>query len=309
MRRYIGKMKTKHLILALILALSVPSCATLKGYDYAAEDLSLAQTNLKRIPYSIKRCKNLKRLNLEKNQIRHIPAWLSSLDSLKEINLNYNQLKLTKADIRHLAKIERLLMTDNAIEKLPDNVGVLQCKTLVMARNKLSDLPPSFGDLKHIGNIIFYENQFEFIPDCIGHLIDFYKNHIKEIPDFMGGLENLEQVYLAFNEIGMIPDTLRNLKNLKYLYIHHNSLKFLPEWMVRMEGLERLGVGYNQLLSLPDLAKIKSLYEFDCEHNLLDECPWSLVEKPGMEILVIRDNYFKLTLEEEMRLDSLGVIY
>ena len=86
-------------------------------------------------------------------------------------------------------------------------------------------------------------------------------------------------------------------------------MKFLPEWMVEMDRLERLGVGFNQLLELPDLAKIKSLYDFDCEHNLLDECPWGLVDKPGMEILIIRDNFFKLTLEEELHLDTLGVIY
>jgi len=73
--------------------------------------------------------------------------------------------------------------------------------------------------------------------------------------------------------------------------------------------LERLGVGFNQLLELPDLAQMKSLYELDCEHNLLDECPWSVVDKPGMQILVVRDNFFKLTLEEEMHLDTLGFIY
>ena len=125
----------------------------------------------------------------------------------------------------------------------------------------------------------------------------------------MGGLQNLEQIYLSFNEIERIPDTLRNLKKLKYFYIHHNNLKFLPEWIAEMDSIQRFGVGYNQLLELPDLAKMKSLYEFDCEHNLLDECPWNLVEKPGMEILVIRDNYFKLTLEEELHLDTLGVVY
>ena len=84
---------------------------------------------------------------------------------------------------------------------------------------------------------------------------------------------------------------------------------FRANRIVEMDSLQRFGVGYNQLLGLPDLAKMKSLTDFDCEHNLLDECPWSLVEKPGIEILVIRDNYFTLTLEEERLLDSLNVIY
>lgn len=314
MQRYTCEMKTKYIILSLALTLLLPSCATLRGYDYTVEELSLANKKLNRIPHNIKRYKNLKRLNLEKNQIKHIPAWVSSLDSLDEINLNYNQLKLSKTDIRHLAKVKRLLMTDNGIEKLPDNVGRLQCKTLVMARNKISSLPASFAEMKNLRNIIFYENDFSEIPEPIAQLtslreIDFYKNHIKVIPDFIGNLDSLEQIYLSFNEIEVIPDTLRNLKQLKYLYIHHNQIYFLPEWMTRMDSLERLGVGFNKLLEIPALSKMKSLKEFDCEHNLLEDCPWDLIEKGSMEILVIRDNFFKLTPEEKERLDTLNVVY
>ena len=314
LQRYTTEMRTKNAIVILALALLMLSCASLRSYDYTTEKVSFANQNLKRIPSYIKRYKNLKELDLQNNRIKHIPAWVASFDSLNEINLNNNQLRLTRSDIRHIAKVERLLMVNNGIEKLPGNVGKLQCKTWVLMRNKLSSLPESFGDLKQIGNVILYENNFESIPECVGRLktlrqIDFYKNHIKEIPEFMGGLENLEQIYLSFNEIEHIPDTLRNLKKLKYFYIHHNNLKFLPEWIVEMDSIQRFGVGYNKLLALPDLAKMKSLYELDCEHNLLDECPWSVVDKPGMQILVIRDNFFKLTLEEELHLDTLGVVY
>ena len=68
--------------------------------DNKIEVLSLTNCGLDRIPSSIKRCKHLRRLNLEGNQIKHIPRWLSSLDSLEEINLNFNKLNLKKRDIR-----------------------------------------------------------------------------------------------------------------------------------------------------------------------------------------------------------------
>jgi Leucine-rich repeat (LRR) protein len=102
----------------------------------------------------------------------------------------------------------------------------------------------------------------------------------------------------------LIPDTLRHLKRLKYFYIHHNELHFLPEWITEMDSIERFGVGFNHLLDLPDLSKMKSLKDFDCEHNLLERFPWGLVEKPDMEIIVLRDNDFVMTDEEKVKLEE-----
>ena len=275
--------------------------------DNKIEVLSLTNAGLDRIPSSIKRCKHLKRLNLEGNQIKHIPRWLTSLDSLEEINLNFNKLNLKKRDIRRLLKVEDVLLAGNGLKKLPDNVGVLRCESLNLSKNQLCSLPKSFAEMKQARYLIFYDNAFESIPEeltgfkDLKHL-DFYKNKITEIPNFIGDMDNLQQLFLSFNKIEEIPDTLRNLKRLKYFYIHHNELHFIPDWITEMDSIERFGVGFNHLLELPDLSKMKALYEFDAEHNLLERFPWELVEKPEMEILILRDNDFVLSDEEKMRL-------
>lgn len=271
------------------------------------ERLSLASNQLNRIPKSIRRCKHLKALNLEGNQIRHIPRWIMELDSLEEITLNFNKLKLNKSDIRHLSKVKQIILGGNDIEKLPSNIGRLQCESLNLAKNKLASLPESFKSLNRMKALVFYENQFEEVPEVLAGFkalkhLDFYKNRISEIPDFVGNMDGLQQLFLSFNKIEEIPDTLRNLKRLKYLYIHHNELHFLPEWLAEMDSIERLGVGYNHLLDLPDLSKMKSLKDFDCEHNLLERFPWEIIEKPDMEIIVVRDNDFLLSDEEKMKL-------
>ena len=275
--------------------------------DNTIEVLSLTNCGLDRIPSSIKRCKKLQRLNLEGNRIKHIPRWLSSLDSLEEVNLNFNKLNLKKRDIRRLSKVEDVLLAGNDIKKLPDNVGCLRCESLNLSKNQLSTLPKSFAQLKQARYLIFYDNKFESIPEELASFkdlkhLDFYKNNIKGIPDFIGDMDNLQQLFLSFNKIEEIPDTLRNLKRLKYFYIHHNELHFIPEWITEMDSIERFGVGFNHLLELPDLSKMKALYEFDAEHNLLERFPWELVEKPEMEILILRDNDFMLSDEEKMRL-------
>lgn len=271
------------------------------------ESISLTNNKLTRIPSSIRRCKNLRSLNLEGNHIRHIPRWLLELDSLEDITLNFNQLKLRKSDICRLAKAKQILLAGNGIERLPNNVSRLRCENMNLAKNKLKTLPKSFSQLKQMKSLIFYENNFEEIPEVLSDFkalkhLDFYKNNLTQIPDFVGDMDGLQQLFLSFNKIETIPDTLRNLKRLKYLYIHHNELHFLPEWIAEMDSIERLGVGFNHLLELPDLSKMKSLVELDCEHNLLERFPWEIVEKPGMELIVVRNNDFILSDEETIKL-------
>ena len=271
------------------------------------ESLSLKDNQLNRIPSSIKKCKRLKSLNLEGNAIRRIPRWITQLDSLEEITLNFNQLKLSRADVRNLSKVKQIIIAGNGLEKLPKNIGRLHCESLNLAKNKLHSLPKSFARLSNMKNLIFYENEFEEIPEVLADLnalkhLDFYKNRLTEIPDFVGNMDSLQQLFLSFNKIEVIPDTLRNLKQLKYLYIHHNELHFLPKWIAEMDSIERLGVGYNHLLDLPDLTKMKSLKDFDCEHNLLERFPWEIVEKPGIEMIVVRDNDFIFSDEEKLKL-------
>ena len=271
------------------------------------ERLTLTNNRLDRIPKSIRRCKYLKELNLEGNQIRRIPRWITELDSLEEINLNYNQLKLRNSDVRRLSKAKQILIGGNGIERLPNNIGLLQCEGMNLGKNKLHSLPKSFAKLKQLKSLIFYENEFEEIPEVLTGFsnlkhLDFYKNQITSIPDFVGDMENLQQLFLSFNKIKEIPDTLRNLKRLKYLYIHHNELHFLPEWITEMDSIERLGVGFNHLLELPDLSKMKSLKDFDCEKNLLERFPWELLEKPGMEMINARNNDYNLSVEDEAKL-------
>ncbi len=271
------------------------------------KSISLSNNELTRIPKSIRRCKNLRSLNLEGNQIRHIPRWILELDSLEDITLNFNQLKPRKSDIRHLAKAKQILVAGNGIERLPKNIGRLHCESMNLAKNKLKTLPKSFSQLKQMKNLVFYENQFEEIPEvlvdfkALKHL-DFYKNNLCQIPDFVGDMDGLQQLFLSFNKIEKIPDTLRNLKQLKYLYVHHNELHFLPKWIMEMDSIERLGVGFNHLIDLPDLSKMKSLKDFDCEHNLLERFPWELLEKPDMELINARNNDFILSDEDRMRI-------
>ena len=64
------------------------------------ESIKLFDNNFKRVPPSIKHCKNLEYLDLEHNRIKHIPRFIAQLDSLRSLDLNHNQLKLTESDVK-----------------------------------------------------------------------------------------------------------------------------------------------------------------------------------------------------------------
>jgi len=262
--------------------------------------------NLKRIPRSTRKLKQLKTLECTNNSIRHIPRYIKRFKQLHEVNLNFNRVKFNRRAAIRLAKIERVLLAGNKLEALPDNINIMTgLKRLNLADNNLSSLPVSFGALDSLETIIFYKNRFTTIPDVVFNLkqlveLDFYYNQIDSVSEKIGILTGLKRIYLSFNKLESLPGSMKNLNRLKFLYIHHNQLKFLPEWIATLPNLTILDAGFNQLIAIPDLSLITPLEEVDVQHNNLEDIPWKLISKPGIKRLYLRDNPF---IEEEDKAD------
>lgn len=267
--------------------------------------LSLQQNQLKRIPRSIRKLKNLRSLNLENNNIRRIPRFLKRMDSLKDINLNYNNIRLNKRAVRRLAHIEAVSLGGNKIDELPVNTGKMQgLKTLNLGKNQLHELPPSFARLKGLEQLIFYENNFSEFPAEVLELphlkhIDFYYNELTNLPEALGELSGLEQLFLSFNQIQVLPNSLQKLENLTYLYVHNNQLSVLPNWIGQHQKLQRLGFSNNKIINLPDFSAMPALTDLDLQENLIEKFPWKLLEKEGMQLLLLKNNEFILGKDEK----------
>jgi Leucine-rich repeat (LRR) protein len=106
---------------------------------------------------------------------------------------------------------------------------------------------------------------------------------------------NLKQLFLSFNQISILPEALKHLNNLKYLYIHHNNIAIIPNWITNFSNLERLDLSYNKIFAVPDLFGMPSLSEIDLQENEIAHFPWSLLEKPSLRILVLKNNPFILS--------------
>lgn len=278
--------------------------------NMAVLGLVLNENQFRRIPRSVRKLENLEYIEISDNKLKKIPRFLSKMQSLVSLDLNYNNLRFTPNDVYTLQHIRILLMGANQLVSLPENFGDLtNLQKLNLGKNQISELPGSFANLTNLTNLIFYQNEFNEFPSQLFSLenlveLDMYYNHIHEIPPTIGRLKKLKQLFLSFNEIKILPDSIQNLTNLKYLYLHHNQLTIVPEWITSLSNIERLDLSYNRLIFLPDLSSMTALSELNIQDNLIEYFPWSLLEKPGMKILVVRNNNFILTPDDEKLLNS-----
>jgi Leucine-rich repeat (LRR) protein len=270
--------------------------------------LSLHHNQLKRVPYSVRKLKNLRSLNLEHNKIERIPRFIKRMDSLKDINLNFNQLQLNKRSIKRLARIEAISLGGNKLKVLPENTGNLhKTKSLNLGKNSISSLPESFKKLENLEHIIFYENKFKVFPEAVLSLkrlkhIDFYRNQLTSLPDALDKLTHLEQLFISFNQLEALPESLQNLDSLTYLYAHNNKLIIFPEWIPNHKKLQRIGLSNNRIIQLPDLTLMPALTDLDVQNNLIDRFPWELLEKESIHLLILKDNAFNLDSKEREKL-------
>lgn len=270
----------------------------------AVKVVSMQRNQLVHIPRSIRKLKHLNSLNLENNQIKHIPRFIKRMDSLKEFNLNHNELRLNRRSIKRLAHIETVSLGGNKLNRLPKNIGKLYgTKSLNLGKNGISSLPESFKKLQKLEQIIFYENKFTSFPETVLELknlkhIDFYRNRLTTLPEALGELRHLEQLFVSYNQLETLPQSLHNLEHLTYLYAHNNRLLVFPDWIAHHQKLQRLGLSNNRIIHLPDLSQMPALTDLNLQNNLIDRFPWELLEKEGLQLIILKNNAFSLTNAE-----------
>ena len=86
-------------------------------------------------------------------------------------------------------------------------------------------------------------------------------------------IQNLEFVYINYNDLSTIPDDVRNMPNLKGIYLKGNNITKLN----------------------PAVCKISTLRDIDLENNQLKELPHEMKDMPKLRKLNLRDNLFTQT--------------
>lgn len=156
------------------------------------EVLILDSLDLKIIPKSILKFKNLKQLslnknphlnfvqateiietlpirflNLQQNSLENIPFQIAKITSLTGVNLSNNKIKNSQAfeTLAKLPNLKSLWLTNNKIYNLPEEIGLFtSLRNLYLEHNYLTTLPNSVKNLKKVTVLHLGYNQFKELP-------------------------------------------------------------------------------------------------------------------------------------------------
>ncbi|TFG21550.1 MAG: leucine-rich repeat domain-containing protein [Promethearchaeota archaeon] len=224
-------------------------------------NLNLRGCVLDKIPDSIGKLTNLKRIDLLKNALKSLPASMSNLKLLKELELSDNQFDEFPSVISQLKSLEKLRLEKNFIEEVPETIFELNSINFFdLSKNNLKILPNSISSLKNL------------------ELLDLNHNNLESI-NSISGLKNLELLNLSFNNLESVPENINKLESLKILLCDYNNLKDLPNSIGNLMKLKELHIDGNPITSLPEsILKMCSLEIFSINPECMDETAHSILD-------------------------------
>lgn len=176
--------------------------------------------------------KNWENLEFETDDYDNITALVAlTLDK------TFAPLKKLPSSIANLPTLENLIITDIALEELPENMGDTYITGLTIRNTNLKSFPASMRKL-----------------DLHGILLD--GNKLTEYPEFLSTQKNLNLVHIYNEAITEIPASIAQNEMLSSLNLCNLQLTSLPDVFDRLFRISILNVSGNKGLSqLPATIK------------------------------------------------------
>lgn len=154
------------------------------------EILDLSGNQLSELPQELTQLTNLRIIFASNNLFTHLPDVLGSLPKLEMVGFKTNQIK-TVSEESLPAQLRWLILTDNAIEVLPNSLGERpRLQKLALAGNQLRALPESMEKLSNL------------------ELVRLSANQLTEFPEFLIKLPKLAWLAFAGNPFCKHPSSL-----------------------------------------------------------------------------------------------------
>lgn len=239
-----------------------------------AKHLDLSGQDLKEIPKSITKLKNLEYLDISHNQLKEIPFFLTDLKKLAFLDCSHNQI--TDADIvpSQLKKLKGLNLNHNQLTKITANFPNVE--NLYLENNQITKID-LLHFCKNLKSINLSDNQLNFIDIPYGeslknlNLLNISNNQFLDIPSFLDHAENLTSLYASGNKLKFVP----NLKNKEYLSIldlSNNNITFISDQdknaVVFGDRMKSINLSKNQLTMIPEsFGQLTNLEEINLSKN------------------------------------------
>jgi len=201
-----------------------------------AENLYLANTDLKRFPRKIIKFTNLKELYIGENRIKKLNKNIYKLQNLKYIDLSFSpELNFEKTFLllSEIDSLEELGLSHNVFKYLPSNILLLQnLHKIHLPCNKVFEYKVASVLLKQMPNLKSLKLNSTDYNLINRYLAEF--NYFEEI--------DLSGCYLR-----EFPTIIFNTRNLKSLDLSNNRLMTVPPGIIRFRNLTKLNLSNNLL--------------------------------------------------------------
>jgi len=181
----------------------------------------------------------------------------------------------------------------------PDAIRVLQysLKGLSLSRNKLEELPASFGGLKQLVELKLDRNKLKHLPSSFHELqqlsiLDLSTNELTSLPENFYKLKSLTQLWLTNNMLRTLPDNLGfGVQKLQEIRACHNVLTHLPETFTRLKSLHHMAFEFNHLSEIHShVGNMQTMNSMLLEHNHILQLPNSICKMPELTVLMVQKN-------------------
>ena len=160
-------------------------------------------------------------------------------DTIYEFDLsgfNLNNLDGLELVAQKYPNLKSLILSDNAIEVLPDSIGRFKkLQNLDLRNNKIKEFPQSIGQLSNLASLSLGDNNLKSLPDSITRLhslehLGVEHNDLRALPQSIGQLKKLWQLNLRDNKnLTSLPDSIYELPVLQYIWDEGTGLSQLIE--------------------------------------------------------------------------------
>ncbi|XP_072536946.1 leucine-rich repeat-containing protein 47 [Salminus brasiliensis] len=174
-----------------------------------------------------------------------------------------------------------------SLRSIHENIRDLtHLQSLILCRNKISDVPKSIGELKAL------------------KVLDLSVNALQDLPEELCSLGELTTLNISCNNIKDLPNGLSRCTKLCSINVSKNALERLPEDLCSSSNLELLNTiiasenAIEQLSS--EIHNLPALKVLDLSSNKLQEIPFELADCPKLKEINFKGNKLKDKRLEKM---------
>ncbi len=244
----------------------------------------------------IQGCTNLREIKYTSNEAWRLPPSLSLASRLTTLDVSNNRLEqLEHADLHKLQSLVSLRLSNNKLSTLPPSFGQYRAlRSLNVSSNSLAEFPDFLCDIRTLVDLDISFNSISSLPN-IGQLVSLERlwatnnKLVGAFPPSFNRLVNLREVDVRFNAIDNI-DVMSQLPRLELLMVGHNSISAFEGSFSR---LRILYLNHNPVTRFGIQSPVPSLSVLNLASANLAQLPEDLFQKvPGLTKLILDKNHF-----------------